>query len=131
MPPGSCVVFVAESETGQAVWGTSRPIAQYVKHRWAGAWMNTLFRNEGAGLSSDLIRDAVAATRAVWGDPPELGMVTFVDGSKTATRRSREAIPGICYWHAGFEHVGFTRERGYWVWQLTPDRMPEPKATLS
>lgn len=126
MPPGGCVVLFASTATGQAVWGTSTPLADFVKHRWAGAWMNTLFRNEGAGLSSELIRQAVAATRAALGEPPRLGLVTFVDAGATVRGRSAKSKPGECYRHAGFQHVGYTTERGYWAWQLLPADMPPP-----
>jgi hypothetical protein len=83
--------------------------------------MNSLFRNEGAGLSSELIREAVAVTRGIYGDPPPLGMVTFVDADKT--RRKRD--PGRCYVKAGFKHVGFTKG-GLHALQLLPEAMPEP-----
>ncbi|HYE70656.1 MAG TPA: hypothetical protein VD932_03945 [Aquabacterium sp.] len=88
-------------------------------HQWRGAWVNSFFRNEGAGLSSELIRAAVAETVAHWPRPPELGMVTFVDASKV--RRKRD--PGRCYLRAGFKHVGFTKA-GLHVLQMLPDQMP-------
>lgn len=66
MPTGSCLVF----RHAQAVWGTSYPRAEFVRHAWAGAWINSIFRNEGAGLSSELIREAIAATRFFWSPPP-------------------------------------------------------------
>lgn len=123
VPPGRCVVL--KSACRRAVWVTSWPFAQYVKHAWAGAWMNSLFRNEGAGLSSELILEAVAATLDVWPQPPDLGMVTFVDAKKT--RRKRD--PGRCYRRAGFEHVGFTRS-GLWAFQLLPAAMPYPQPAI-
>lgn len=122
VPPGRCLVLLA-GEPPDALWVTSWPFAQYVRHAWPGAWVNSLFRNQGAALSSDLIREAVAATLAAWGEPPELGMVTFVDSSKT--RRKRD--PGRCYRRAGFHHVGFTAG-GLWVLQMLPSEMPEPRA---
>jgi hypothetical protein len=123
VPPGKCVVF--KTPCLRAVWVTSWPIAKYVKHAWAGAWMNSLFRNEGAGLSSELIREGVSATLGEWPSPPPLGMVTFVDADKT--RRKRD--PGRCYRKAGFKHVGFTKA-GLWVFQMLPHEMPEPCPAL-
>jgi hypothetical protein len=120
VPPGRCIAL--KTHCGRALWVSSWPFAEYVKHAWPGAWMNSLFRNEGAGLSSLLIRDAIAVTRQIWGAPPELGMVTFVDAGKV--RRKRD--PGRCYRKAGFRHVGFT-EGGLLAWQLLPDDMPEPQ----
>lgn len=117
VPPGGCIVLLTEQ--ADALWISSRPKATFVQHAWAGAWMNTTFRNESPCLSSLLILQAVAATRAAWPDVPSLGMVTFVDAAKV--RRKRD--PGRCYRRAGFEHVGFT-QGGLWAFQLLPDRMP-------
>lgn len=121
VPPGRCLVLTAETATGQALWVTSWPFAQYVKHDWAGAWMCSAFRNEGAGRSSDLIRQAVAATLSHFGDPPPLGMVTFVDRTKTKPKRD----PGHCYIIAGFRPCGETR-KGLVALQLQPEKMPAP-----
>ena len=68
VPPGRCLVLYQP----KAVWVTSWPFAEFTKHAWAGAWVNSLFRNEGAGLSSELISEAVAATRWRWPHTPEL-----------------------------------------------------------
>lgn len=123
VPPGSCLVFLSHCQ--RALWVTSWPIAKYVKHAWAGAWMNSLFRSEGAGRASDLIRQAVAATRHLWPSVPPLGMVSFVDPKhvKPVIRRGAE-IYGYCYLKAGFRHVGFTKG-GLWAWQMLPADMPE------
>ena len=120
VPPGRCYVL----KQPQALWVTSWPLAAYVRHAWAGAWMNSLFRNEGAGLSSELIVEAVALTRAVW-QPPPLGIVTFVDALQV--RRKRD--PGRCYRRAGWHHVGYT-QAGLWVFQQWPHEMPAPDYRL-
>lgn len=116
VPPGKCLVLLPDA----ALWVTSWPIADYVQHAWAGAWMNSCFRNEGEQLSSALIIEAVAITRWRWPHAPELGMVTFVDADRT--RRKRD--PGRCYRRAGFIHVGFT-QGGLWAFQMRPEDMPE------
>ena len=72
VPPGRALVRYTETETGRAFWVTSYPFAQYVRHAWAGAWICSAVRNEGAGVASEMIRDAVAATRAYFGAPPDL-----------------------------------------------------------
>lgn len=118
-PPGRCLVFV--TPTLDAFWITSWPFAQYVRHAWPGAWVCSAFRNEGAELSSDLIRDAVAATRHLYGEAPALGMITFIDTKKTRHKRD----PGRCYRKAGFKPVGFTKG-GLVALQLLPSEMPEP-----
>jgi len=115
VPPGRCFVL----RTPGALWVTSWPFAEFVKHAWAGAWVNSLFRRESGPLASELIREAVAATRWRWAEVPPLGMITFVDADKTKHKRD----PGRCYRRAGFKHVGFTKA-GLWAFQLLPSEMP-------
>lgn len=122
VPPGRCVVLLTGCR--RALWTTSWPFAAYVRHAWPGAWVNSLFRSEGAGVASTLIRQAVAATRSIWA-PPELGIVSFVDPDQVpAVIRRGQSIYGYCYLKAGFQHVGFTKG-GLWVWQMLPGEMPE------
>lgn len=120
VPPGRCYVMVTACR--RAVWVTSWPFAQYVKHAWAGAWVNSIFRNEGAGRSSELIRKAIAHTRAVWPDVPELGIVSFVDAAKVKGKRD----PGYCFLRAGFKNVGATKG-GLVALQMLPADMPDPE----
>jgi hypothetical protein len=119
VPPGRCLVLVA-GRPASAVWTTSWPFGEYVRHDWPGAWVCSIFRNEGAGLSSELIREAVAATRWMWPEVPELGMVTFVNRDKVKPKRD----PGYCYLKAGFEVVGETKG-GLVALQLLLEQMPE------
>jgi hypothetical protein len=121
VPPGRCLVLLTEDSN--ALWVTSYPFAEYVKHEWAGAWVNSLFRNESDHLASELIREAVAATRTVW-EPPPLGLITFVDASKI-----RSTNPGYCYLRAGFQRVGETKG-GLIALQLRPEDMPEPEPPI-
>lgn len=129
VPPGRCLVLYAETSTGKALWVTSWPYAQYVKHQWAGAWMCSAFRNEGAGIASELILEAVAATRAYFGEPPEQGMVTFIDRKKVKPTMVH-GVPtwGRTYALAGFEHAGETKG-GLMAMQLRPEKMPPPQET--
>jgi hypothetical protein len=152
VPPGGCLVLATENYA--ALWVTSTPFAEYVKHAWPGAWVNSLFRNEGkcvhCGLpdhaaatvpcwrpsgehefvaetvSSQLITDAVAASCAVLGPPPPLGIVSFVDASQVKRKRD----PGRCYRKAGWRHAGFTKA-GLWVFQQLPGEMPAPSPPLT
>ena len=123
VPPGRCVVFLTTA--ADALWVSSWPFAQYVRHAWPGAWVCSCFRNESPALSSELITEAVAATRAVLGAPPPLGFITFIDANKT--RRKRD--PGRCFRRAGWKHVGFTAG-GLWALQLLPAAMPAAEAPL-
>ena len=125
VPPGRALVMLAGSGDASALWVTSWPFAKYTRHAWAGAWVNTLFRNEGAGLSSDLIVMAVAATLAHWPLVPDLGMVTFVDAAQVRHKRD----PGRCYVRAGFSRVGRTKG-GLLALQMLPQHMPQPLHAL-
>lgn len=125
VPPGRCLVLLAADAT--ALWVTSWPYAEYVKHAWAGAWVNSLFRREGgAVVASKLIREAVAATRCRWPDVPALGMVSFVDSDKVKHKRD----PGRCYIKAGFKYVGKTKG-GLLAFQMEPQDMPPAERPLS
>lgn len=123
VPPGRCLVLLTKDF--DALWVTSWPFAEFVKHAWGGAWVCSCFRNEGTNLSSELIRQAIAVTRWRWDIAPELGMVTFVDPSKVRKKRDW----GRCYLKAGFKNVGFTKG-GLVALQILPDDMPEPEEPL-
>lgn len=128
VPPGRCFVLKAEKATGRAFWVTSWPFAEYVKHAWAGAWVCSAFRNESAGVASEMIREAVAATRDYFGEPPVLGMITFIDRSKVEPiRRRGRDVWGYTYQLAGFREAGETKG-GLLAMQLLPQDMPESQA---
>lgn len=125
-PPGRKLVLKHEDDEGavDAYWVTSYPFKEYVRHAWAGALLCSAFRNESKLLSSDMIRDALAATRDKY-RLPSLGMVTFIDTRRV--RRKRD--PGRCFRKAGFEPAGFT-QGGLVVLQLTPEGFPGPVAPM-
>jgi hypothetical protein len=130
VPPGSCCVFVTQDLT--AFWVTSAPIGAYVKHAWPNAWVCSAFRSERGYGASDLIRQALAATRWHYRDRPipDLGMITFVDPEYVKPTLVRgEKIYGYCYKKAGFKHVGFTKAK-LWAWQLMPSQFPSPSPPL-
>lgn len=129
--PGRSLVFITPE--ADAVWLTSWPFKEYVDHDWyPGAWECSLFRNESGTRSSDLILDAIAATRMVWGDPPDEGMITFVDPAHVpgTFRRSpggRRLDWGYSYRRAGFDAVGWTKAGkpgAKRVLRLRPELMP-------
>ena len=123
VPPGRAMVL--KTQPVDAYWVTSWPFAEYVKHAWAGAFVCTAFRNEGKHLSSQLIRQALAATRWKYPDIPELGMITFVDIDKV-----KDGNPGYCFQCAGFRKVGYTKG-GLRALQLMPEDFPEAQAPLT
>lgn len=71
-----------------------------------------IFRNEGAGLSSLLIREAMNLAWAEWG-PQRL--YTYVN-----PRRVRSANPGYCFKRAGWEVCGVTKTRKLLVLEVRP-----------
>jgi hypothetical protein len=121
VPPGRCLVLLTPD--ADALWVTSAPFGEYVQHAWPGAWMCSLYRNEGTLKGKQLIRQAVAATRwhaaeQGW-ETPHWGMVTFVDPRHIRPK----ATPGHTFIMAGFRPVGKTK-MGLLAFQMTPDRMP-------
>lgn len=124
VPPGRCIVLTGSAEP--ALWVSSWP--KYARHAFPGAWVNTLFRRDGAHrrhAASALIRAAVAHTRAAWA-VPDLGMITFVDPEQVPGVMVRgERICGFSYLRAGFRHAGFS-STGLWAWQMLPADMPPP-----
>lgn len=68
----------------------------------------TIFRNEGAGLSSSLIREADDLARQKW--PQQLRHFTYVNAEKTRRRRSKQALPGKCFIDAGWRICGRSLE---------------------
>lgn len=98
-PPGQKIILLSNDQL--AVWGSHRPAPWTGIKRMDGFEGHCcfLFRNEGAGLSSQLIREAVALTAKQWGIAP---FITYVAVSKIASPN-----PGYCFKQAGFVHVKF------------------------
>lgn len=102
MPPGKVLVLV--TPCGRAVWGAIENLDPVGELRWRVS----IFRNEGAGRSSDLIRSATETTRRFWvrryGSPPPAPLRTEID--PLLVRRKRD--PGRCFLRAGWRVVGRT-----------------------
>lgn len=127
VPPGRCLVLKAPG----ALWVTSWPFPEYVKHAWKGAFINSLFRKECDGEASEFIRQACAATRAEWPELPRQGMVSFIDPNEVKPRKVRGRLCiALSYFEAGFVHVGYTKA-GLWVMQLTPDKFPDAETAFA
>ncbi len=107
---GQNLVFMSEDKL--AVWCTFRP-APGVASRPDGrsVWECAMFRNAqqirrqlgrptGRFLSSNLIKEAVALTWALWRPPPEGGIITFVK-PECLTPETGD-VPGACYIAAGW-----------------------------
>ena len=65
------------------------------------------------------------------GEPPPLGMVTFIDPRHVRpTKRRGIDIFGYSYRKAGFVEVGRTVDLNLIAMQLLPDRMPPPRPAM-
>jgi len=106
MPPGRLLVLL--TPCARAVWG----VVENLDPAGGLHWRCSIFRNEGAGLSSDLIRDATTRTYAWWtmhyGALPAVPLRTEIDVDRTARGRSRRSRPGECFLRAGWSVVGCT-----------------------
>ena len=102
---GSGRTFVLLTDCERAVWG----VIENLDPGGSLRWRVSLFRNEGAGLSSDLIREATARTFAYWrakhGALPSVPLQTEVDPDRT--RRKRD--PGRCFRRAGWTLIDVRR----------------------
>lgn len=128
VPPGRCLVLVHVD--GHSLWVTSWPFGEYVKHRWPGAWVCSVFRREGGERASEMIRAAVAATRHRYGDPPPLGLVTFIDRSEVRPTKVRgRAVWGWTWLRAGFEEDGETAG-GLLAFRMRPESVPAAEAPV-
>lgn len=135
VPPGRSLVLL--TGRADALWVSSWPFAEYVRHEWAGAWVCSCFRSEGAGIASELNRAAVACTRWRWGEPPAVpsavgpvGMVSFIDRSQVKPTKVRgKDVWGWTWLKASWEVIGETKG-GLLALGLPVGRVPKPEPPL-
>jgi hypothetical protein len=115
-PPGNKIVLLGLND--DALWVSHRPDpkANLAVPRADGFlyWNNPYFRNESGQRASDLILEALAITRYLWGDDvPRDGYHSFIDPRKVKPMM-RRGIPtyGYTYTLAGFEFHSMTKSRG-------------------
>lgn len=100
--PGFKVVLLTPCARGLFVWRKFIDSCIDTRTGKPQAGINcSVFRNEGAGLSSDLIRAADAIAFSKW---PGERHYTYVD-----SRRVRSANPGYCFLQAGWQRCGMTK----------------------
>lgn len=127
VPPGRCFVLLAPG----ALWVTSWPFAEYVRHEWRGAWVNSCFRRESGPKASVMIRQALAATVWYWKAPQIqcepcgelISMVTFIDTKQV--RHKPEWAWGQCYQKAGFKLCKHRTKGGLVAVHISPDNLPD------
>jgi hypothetical protein len=95
-PPGRKLTLVTPCE--RAVWLTFWPYAGMTLDG-LDVWRCSIFRNDGAGLSSTLIRAAMDLTAQLWTARPtaQPGWVTWIDRRYVASPN-----PGYCFKQAGW-----------------------------
>lgn len=117
--PGYNFVLHAADAKGEAVFCWWRPKREAGSERGdkLHAVECTIFRNETALRSSDLIVDALlwlwsaeARKELAHDAPQDLLILTGVSSEKTAARRSKRSRPGECFRRAGF--VDFPHRKG-------------------
>lgn len=129
--------IVLVTSCGRAVWacvyqqtpmargtGASRGRAGDTDRKARHIWRNMMFRNCGAGQSSDLIREATERTYEEWekryGSLPAERLRTEVD-----TRAVRSTNPGFCYLQAGWIKDRIVRGKLY-LWAPERAEREEP-----
>lgn len=130
--------IVLVSDCGRAVWacvrqktpaargtGSSRGRKGQSDRKTRFIWRNMLFRNLGAGRSSDLIRSATTRTYEEWikryGALPEERLRTEI-----GIKEVKSSNPGYCYLMAGWEKDRIVRGKLY-LWAPERDSDWEPK----
>jgi hypothetical protein len=73
----------------------------------------SVFRNEGAGQSSKLIREAMVLAWERW---PDERLFTYVNPRKVKSRN-----PGYCFLAAGWRRCGVTKHRRLLILDVSPD----------
>lgn len=101
MPPGQTVVLLSECSRAVYGWWRPHPKAGITPMNGLRGWTCTIFRNEGAGRSSELILRAELAFDALGLDVGPDGLITYVWDRKVAS-----VNPGYCFKHAGYRVTG-------------------------
>jgi hypothetical protein len=103
-------LFVGPGEKMVLLWPDARALFVWRRFRSADGQEGVncaVFRNEGAGLSSDLVRLADAAADERW---PGERHYTYVN-----PRAIRSTNPGYCFLMAGWRRCGVTKRRAYLI----------------
>lgn len=116
--PGYNLVLFYGDGRGGAVFCWWRPIFSLEVGRGDGllAVECTIFRNESAALSSELVTEAVAALQVWERWDSAYRVITSVNPEATKHRRSKHSEPGRCFRAAGFEPFEHAPGRaGLWL----------------
>ena len=100
------MILLSQCERAVFGWWRPAPHAGIKQLNGLDGWICTIFRNEGAGLSSDLIlaAEAYLANLNVTCGPD--GLMTYV-----WTKKIRSTNPGCCFLKAGWTRTGWSADR--------------------
>lgn len=101
MPPGQTIVLRYGIEDAVFGWWRPAPSSGLKSMNGLDGWTCTIFRNESAVLSSELILDAETAMHEFGYDIGPDRLLTYVWDSKI-----RSVNPGYCFKAAGWRAVG-------------------------
>jgi hypothetical protein len=101
MPPGQTLVLLGSDERAVFGWWRPDPSSGLESMNGLDGWTCTIFRNEGARRSSDLILEAESMLRTSGHDCGPDGLLTYV-----WDERLRSTNPGYCFQCAGWTRRG-------------------------
>ena len=104
--PGHKIVLLTPCARALFVW------RQFISKDLQDGINCAIFRNEGAGLSSALIR---AAMTIAWDRWPGQRLYTYVN-----PRKVRSSNPGYCFLMAGWRRCGVTKTRKLLIFEAFP-----------
>lgn len=104
--PGEKMVLLTPCARALFVW------RKFISKDQQGGVNCAIFRNEGAGLSSALILEAM---RLAWLRWPGARFYTYVN-----PRKVRSSNPGFCFLQAGWRRCGVTKTRRLLVLEALP-----------
>lgn len=107
--PGEKMVLLTPCARALFVW---RVFQSKDPSAGAGDVNCAIFRNEGAGLASELIRSAMVLAWTKWG---QRRLYTYVN-----PRRVLSANPGYCFKQAGWSVCGVTKTRRLLILEVQP-----------
>jgi hypothetical protein len=105
MPPGQTIVLLYQ-DTAVFGWWRPDPKSGIKAMNGLDGWTCTIFRNESAALSSELILDAEPAIAEFGYTAGPSGLLTYVWDSKI-----RSVNPGYCFKQAGWHTCGRSADK--------------------
>jgi len=110
MPPGQTLILVTEDRRALFGWWRPDPHCGIPSMNGLDGWTCTIFRNEGAGLSSALIVAAELELLGRYDCGPD-GLLSYVWNKKV-----RSSNPGYCFRMAGYTQIGWSADKRKSLW---------------